>query len=125
MEQWAQIPGASRYSVSSWAKIRNDHTERILKHIRLSNGHTLVSLVFDNGEHAKKYVAHLVAEHFVPKTGREKDNTLIHLDGDIGNCFADNLRWRPRWFASKYRMQFRTMRGYRTLPIRNKDTGQI
>jgi hypothetical protein len=33
-------------------------------------------------------------------------DTPIQLDGDRSNCRADNLMWRPRWYAVQYNRQF-------------------
>lgn len=33
-------------------------------------------------------------------------DTPIHLDNDQENNHADNLAWRPRWFAVKYQRQY-------------------
>jgi hypothetical protein len=47
----------------------------------------------------------MVAEAFCEGQS-EHWNTPIHLDGDRENCRADNLMWRPRWFAVQYHRQF-------------------
>lgn len=33
-------------------------------------------------------------------------DTPIHLDNDLENNNAENLAWRPRWFAVKYQRQY-------------------
>jgi hypothetical protein len=33
-------------------------------------------------------------------------DTPIQIDGDPANCRADNLMWRPRWYAVLYKKQF-------------------
>lgn len=53
----------------------------------------------------------LVAEAFVE--GRTPTfNTPIQLDGDQMNVSADNLEWRPRWFAMTYTRQFKRLPDY-------------
>jgi hypothetical protein len=34
-------------------------------------------------------------------------DTPIQLDGDPLNCSVDNLMWRPRWYAVRYKNQFK------------------
>lgn len=124
MRDWRIIAGAEGYEVNEVGEIRNVNSGRILKTHVLRSGHVTVGVTSDEGERVKRYVSHLVATAFqIPHPPRY--DTTIHLDGDLENCDATNLQWRPRWFALKYTYQFRTLRGYRTLPIRNVDTGEI
>lgn len=51
-------------------------------------------------------LALLVADAFVPNEDERPFGTPINLDGDRMNCRADNLLWRPRWFAIKFHRQF-------------------
>jgi hypothetical protein len=44
---------------------------------------------------------------------QEEFDHVIQLDGDRSNCRADNLMWRPRWFAIRYHRQWRTPHPYR------------
>lgn len=125
MKTWAKIPIAERYSVSNRGDVRNDRTSREIQPLRVGGGHLQVGLTMNDGSRTRKYVSHLVADAFVKHENARQGDTLIHLDGDVENCDADNLQWRPRWFALKYTMQFRTMRHYHTLPIRNIRTGEI
>jgi hypothetical protein len=63
-----------------------------------------VGLMGMDGKQHTRSVKVLVAEAFVG--GRDEIcNTPIHLDLDENNCCADNLVWRPRWFAWKYTTQ--------------------
>lgn len=70
-------------------------------------------------------VALLVAEAFV-----EPDNLLcdqvVVLDGNFQNVAAENLRWRPKWFAWKYTHQLKTRQPlhYCNLPVVNIDTDE-
>jgi hypothetical protein len=55
-----------------------------------------------DGKQYRRSVSGLVAQAFLDDPVREDFNTPIHLDGDRKNCRADNLEWRPRWFAVNY-----------------------
>jgi len=68
------------------------------------NGYQMVGLMDDYGQWTRS-VRVLVADTFVE--GRDGIfNTPIHRDGDPKNCRADNLLWRPRWFALEWAKQF-------------------
>jgi len=47
----------------------------------------------------------LVARTFLPRPSNIF-NTPIQLDGDPLNCRVENLMWRPRWYAVRYKQQF-------------------
>lgn len=123
METWRQIPDFPRYSVSNRGRVRNDQTERIMALSMNREGILNVGLMHA-GTQFRRGVALLVAKEFVPG-GTEVFDTPIHLDGDPFNVRANNLTWRPRWFAVKYKQQFTD--GYGVLiarPIRNIKTGE-
>ncbi len=77
------------------------------------------------GTQFRRSVPVLVANEFVPG-GTEYFDTPIHLDGDPENARANNLTWRPRWFAVKYKRQFPPF-GDSLIPrsIRNIKTGDV
>lgn len=58
------------------------------------------------GEYHKRGVALLVARAFIPQPS-ELFDTPINLNGDRSDCRAENLMWRPRWFAIAYHKQFK------------------
>lgn len=68
-------------------------------------GHAKITLSRD-GRLSTRAVALLVAEAFLPKHELEHFDTPIHLNGDLMDCRAANLMWRPRWFAIRYHKQF-------------------
>lgn len=126
MEQWVIIEEFPNYSVSSMGEIRMNKTGRIMRQSLAGRGHVQVGL-YKQGERKqyKRYVAHLVGSTFVRNDNPRRYDTLIYLDGNMCNCRASNLRWRPRWFALKYAWQFRTMRQFQMPPIRDVNTGEI
>jgi len=65
-----------------------------------------VGLVKD-GEQYNRTVARLVADAFLPKPSFKTFDTPINLDGDRTHLEVTNLVLRPRWFAVKYRQQFK------------------
>jgi hypothetical protein len=80
----------------------------------------------DGGVHTR-LVSQLVARAFVEVPKRRDDFTsIIHLDGDKANCKAENLMWRPRYFAILYHRQFQTP-NFRNadIPLVELKTGEI
>ncbi len=74
-------------------------------------------------ERLTRSVALLVAEAFVEPMNEMCDHVII-LDGDFTNLKADNLEWRPRWYAWKYARQFRLPQPiyYKNLEVHNTVT---
>lgn len=105
-EQWQELDEFPDYAVSSLGEIANIKTGMPRKTSMNQYGIVKISL-YQGRELITRSVAVMVAEAFVP--GRNQlFNTPIHLDGDRENCRADNLMWRPRWFAVRFHRQFET-----------------
>jgi hypothetical protein len=109
VERWLQIHEFPRYSVSNMGRVRNDDTERIMAQVRNGAGVMMVFMVRD-GKQYTRGVAKLVAKHFLPHNTAEHFDTPMHRDGDRTNNAAENLVWRPRWYATKYLRQFEEFR---------------
>ena len=98
--------GYPGYSVSDLGNIRNDKSERILRTSTNQRGIVKVNLVEMPGWPPKTVsVARLVATLFLPPPPEPAYDTPVHLDGNLGNVNAENLMWRPRWFAVRYHSQ--------------------
>lgn len=104
-EQWVEIEDFPRYSVSDEGNVRNDQSGHILAKNFNQQGIAYVGLFLD-GAQFKRSVALLVAKAFLGTPANENFDTPIHLDGDRSNNKAENLMWRPYWFAIKYHRQF-------------------
>lgn len=123
MREWMEIDDFPGYSVSDDGQVRNDSFGRAMSLSRNQQGQIKVGLV-QNGEQHSRSVGVLVAAAFLDPPFPHHFNTVIHLDGDLSNNHADNLMWRPRWFAIKYHQQFHNgKRGY-IVPVRDVDTGE-
>lgn len=122
MEQWLRLLDFPGYSVSNMGRVRNDRTSSILALGHSKSNHPFVKM-WRHERQVTRGVALLVAQAFVPLPAhRYNTPTPIHLDGDATNCQADNLTWRPRWFANKHARQF-TMNLENPNRVRNIDTG--
>lgn len=104
-EQWEEIAEFPDYLVSNLGAVTNIKRGGTELNGRPNQyGHLRVGLVRDGVQYTRG-LALIVAEAFVPKP-HEHWNTPIHLDGDVANCRADNLMWRPRPIAIRFHRQF-------------------
>lgn len=109
IEDWEEIAEFPDYAVSNFGDVINMRFGGTpVRPSPNQYGVVRVGLVKDRRQYTRA-LALLVATAFVPVPN---DNpifdTPIHLDGDQFNCKAENLMWRPRWFAIKYHKQFRS-----------------
>jgi hypothetical protein len=103
-ELWHELDEFPDYAVSNLGQIHNIKTGMPRKTSMNQFGIVKISL-YQGRELITRSVAVMVAEAFCDGQ-TEFFNTPIHLDGDRENCRADNLMWRPRWFAVQYHRQF-------------------
>jgi len=123
MEEWKEIGAFPGYSVSTYGRVRNDTTGRIMAMLRNQKGIVSVGLTQALVQH-KRSIAVLVANAFLPKPDMNSFDTPIHLDGDLENNHVSNLMWRPRWFAVKYHQQFLTEKRGFLVPVVD-DSGEM
>jgi len=107
LRQWVELEEFPDYAVSELGEITNMRSGVTRKLSINGQGIVKISLYNENKQLFTRSVSRIVAEAFVPRPDADHFDTPIHLDGDQRNCRADNLLWRPRWFAIKYHKQFR------------------
>ena len=113
VQEWRSIVGFPGYSVSDYGCVRSERvirkvmTHRILTPTLNTRGIPMVG-INQYGVQYKRSIAVLVAEAFIRSAKSLEFNTPINLDGDRTNNRADNLAWRPLWFARKYFQQIRS-----------------
>ena len=92
IETWVKIKSHPNYSVSSEGRVRNNFTEKILKHQRSKRGgmYPFVNL-YKNGKRKNRTVHGLVARGFVGS--RPMGYVIHHKDSDIANPCASNLEY--------------------------------
>jgi len=83
-------------------------------------------LLVANSIQSRRSVAVMVAEAFLEEPPVTWNATPINMDGDRMNNAADNLEWRPRWFAIRYHQQFHrgVARGFRG-GVQHIESGEI
>lgn len=108
-QEWAPLDslGFPGYELSNDGLVRNARTERILKTSANQEGIVRVGMMKrDQGKQVTCSVLRLVANMFVP--GRSAAfQTPIQLNGIRTDLRAENIMWRPRWFAINYLQQFK------------------
>lgn len=122
-EEWRVIASFPGYSVSDAGSVRNDETGHLMTQLVNQGGIAYVGMCKNKKQH-KRSLSLLVAEAFLICPSYAFD-TPINLDGDRCNNRADNLLWRPRWFATKYYQQFQQDAPCFTRKIQNVETEEV
>lgn len=103
-DNWHPIQGFSEYSINPEGEVLHKKNSRLVRPRLNQYGTPYVGLMRDWQQYIRS-LPRLVASTFLsPPT--DIFNTPIQLDGDPRNCRVDNLMWRPRWYAVKYKRQF-------------------
>lgn len=102
LEPLQLFPG---YWVSNRGYIKHERSQARLRPQINQGGTVYVSLNKDNRAY-NRGLAKLVAETFLPTPESEDFDTPINLNGDRLDCRAENLMWRPYYFARRYHQQF-------------------
>lgn len=122
MTEWIQIEEFPDYEVSELGEIRNIHTQHV--NGTYNNGSNVLQVSMRrNGRPYIRAVHRVVAEAFIAPHPEDGHFVPWHEDRDWQNCAADNLVWKPLWWASRFARQEKQTepRDYR--PIRHVKTG--
>lgn len=103
---WRPVDGFPGYSVNPLGQVIRDSTGRIVKPRLNQYGVPYVGLMRE-WQQCIRSLPRLVARAFLPKPSAIFD-TPIQLDGNPWNCRVDNLMWRPRHYAVRYKNQFKS-----------------
>lgn len=123
--RWELVDEFRNYRVSDHAEFVNIRTGNNVRPSRNQLGHAKITLVNEH-KPATRSVAVIVANAFLGPPTPPHFDTPIHLDGQLMNCAADNLMWRPRWFAIKFHKQFYIERFYEyNVHIEDIESGDI
>lgn len=106
MESWKTLKEFPMYVINPEGIIKNRNNDREVKRRQNNENFVMVNLTDEYRRRKTRSVALLVAETYLPKPKYDSYNSIIHLDNDRTNCSANNLMWRPRWYAMLYRRMF-------------------
>lgn len=112
------------YSISPEGVVINNVTGTTIVPQVNQMGHLYVTIWKSPGLRFVRTVASLVASVYLENPDEEHFNSLIHLDRDKLNCHAENLAYRPRWFAVEYHRQVRYSPMLPGVAIVNIDTSE-
>lgn len=104
-QSFKRIPDFWDYMVGNHGEVYNTAFSRWMTFTPTQHGELTVGLTRD-GRQYRRSVKVLVARAFVPGESMDCDTPIL-LDGDRRNLRADNIVWRPRWFAWHYAQQFK------------------
>lgn len=125
-EEWRPVQEFPRYQVSDLANVYDENLERSVTPTLGAQGFLVVR--FRQPADPKQYLRQLnkvVAEAFCDKMYSD-ENSIWHIDGDIHNCQADNLRWELRHKVLEWNKMHRDARPkYATPRVRNNNSGQV
>lgn len=132
IERWKDIKGFRNYQVSSLGRIRkkryidrdnNNRAPKLISQVLNKNGYLYVTLIDESGKHHFKIVHRLVATAFC---GRPKENAKVsHIDGDMTNNNADNLRWNTKVTIDEKKVNRTTFRDGKPVAQIDPDTGEV
>lgn len=100
--------GFPLYSVSDFGEVMNNNTWITKTRVKNQHGYNFVTL-YQGPRRLSRQVSVLVAETFLRGMYPLEWKTLIYLDGDLDNCKASNLAYRPRPYALRYNRAIRTV----------------
>lgn len=112
---WVTIPNFTDYEVSKNGQIRSKervkefksgrkmHFQKKERKLRIhpSNNYRMTDLIDDKRKLRTVYVHKAVAEAYVANDHPRKYKVVIHIDGDVSNNNAENLRWTTHKEACK------------------------
>jgi len=108
-DDWVSIKGFPGYSINPLGQVRKDSNGRLIRPRYNQYGVPYVGLMKEwrlgVRQQYTRSLPKLVAQAFLQPPS-DIFNTPIQIDGDPSNCRADNIMWRPRWYAVAYKKQF-------------------
>lgn len=104
-EIWKTVDEIPVYEVSNLGHVRRIGKTEPLVPTEAKGGALFVTMTYD-GERYSRAIKGLVARAFVPKPDNQDPDifdTPVQCSLSMSNLRADNIVWRPRWFAIAFR----------------------
>lgn len=126
-EEWRHVRDFPHYVVSDLGRIK--HVDRRTPRRLRTNERGFVVVLLSSNSSPTRYlrqVNKLVARAFLPVPEYDSENSIWHLDGDLTNCRADNLRWDLRSRVLEWNEMHRTGEPkFPTPRVKNNTTGRV
>ena len=126
-EEWREIEEFPHYSISNYGRVK--HQDRVeARRISVSDkGFPIVTLFgADSKTRYLRQINKLVANAFLDPPHYEDENAVWHIDGDLLNCRAENLRWETRSRVLEWNDMHRNGRPRLVTPrVKNNRTGTV
>jgi hypothetical protein len=126
-EEWKTIEEFPHYQVSSYGRVKHRDRNYIRKITINERGFPVVLLSSQTSStRYLRQVNKLVANAFLPTTWLNGSVAVWHKDGDLSNCYWENLMWDRRDRVLEWNEMHRSGRAqYKTPPVKNNRTGEI
>ena len=93
-EEWREVEDLPHYLISNHGRVKRYDSDEIRKQTITDKGFPALTLYGrDKKTRYFKQVNKLVAAAFLHPPFFEKETSVWHLDGDLNNCKAENLKW--------------------------------
>jgi len=125
-EIWAPINGFPTYAISNLGNIKHVGEREVLRKTAVNHQGFPTIVLFRDSMRYSRHVNKLVAEAFCAEPQYRDETAIWHVDGNLENCRADNLRWDRRDRVLEWNeMHRRSYPKYNTPKVQNNRTGQI
>lgn len=125
-ETWLPVADLPHYLVSNLGRVR--HIDRRDPRKLRANERGFVVVLLSSQNTATRYlrqVNKLVANAFLGPPAHESENAIWHIDGDLLNCEAANLRWEMRSRVLEWNEMHRCgVPKFETPRVKNNSTGR-
>lgn len=126
-EEWKSIEELPHYLISNMGRVRHGERDEPRQPSISDKGFPVVTLYGrDSKTRYLRQINKLVAVAFLPQPVLDIDNSIWHLDGDLTNCRADNLKWETRPRVLEWNEMHRIgMPRHVTPVVKNNRTGVL
>lgn len=122
METWRNVRDNPGYRVSSYGRVKNAHSGKILSPGRHRQGYSLVWLSGSDGVHGKT-IHRLVAEAFIPNPDSKPQ--VNHINGDKADNRVENLEWTTGSENTLHAYRSGLFEGRPKVSVRIVETGEV
>jgi hypothetical protein len=126
-EDWRPIKEFPHYLISSYGRVKHQHRTYSRKITINERGFPVILL--SSATSPTRYlrqINQLVAITFLPTPAWADETAVWHIDGDLSNCYYQNLRWERRDRVLEWNeMHRRGESRYNTPPVKNNYTGEL